>query len=849
VRLWKTLRTWRRARQFEADLAEEIRIHRELSGEAAFGSVALALEQSREVWGLAWLESWKQDVRYALRGFRRAPAFALGVIATIGLGLGLNTTMFTVMNAYALRPFAVHDPHALYSFSWSTKTGGSRNVSWQQYQDLRRQPVPFSEVLAYWNFPAQIDGRTVVGQAVSGNYFGMLGAPIALGRPLLPQDDGPVMVVSYNTWRNRFNTDPALLGRKIYVRGQPFDVVGIAAPAFDGVEGLPIGLWIPARMAASVLDADPFAAGQSGNLRLIGRLLPGISAKAAQAPLLAWVRQFDPEVISVEMISHATALPINGYTLALFVPLLAAFGLVLLIACANVSNMMLARALARQREMAIRVSLGASRTRLVRQLLTESVLLALPAATAGFVISEATIGAVQRLLFATIPPAMGRFLAIEDLSPDWRVFGFIFAASVTTAILFGLLPAFQTVRRRIVETNRGDFSSDYRPARLRNVLVAAQVAVSSLLLISTAIVLRGESRATAQPVGLDLHGVWDVRSIARHQPKVFERLSVEPGVEAVSAAWRAPLYGAPRRLAVIPADRKEWASYNLVSPGYFAVFRIPLLRGRLFTQAEADAEAPVVVVGEGAASRLWPGQGAVGQTVRIPLPPVRPDPYWTRLPRFTSALVVGVVRDVMSGVTADLGSQANFVDLYFPTYAGAVGNDSVLVRLRNSTTARQQLEAALDRIAPNLADFLNPMDDVLALQIYPFRAVAWVAEFLAGIALLMTLSGIYSVTAFLVAQRTKEIGIRMALGADQGSILRMVLRQSLVLAASGATLGVACALAVAPLFAHELAAIQPYDWFPYAATTAVVTLATIAASFAPARVAVTIDPVRTLRCD
>ncbi len=849
MRLWKHFRTWCHARQFEADLAEEIRLHRELSGEAAFGSVAAALEQSREVWGLAWLESWKQDVRYALRGFHRSPAFALGVVATIGLGLGLNTTMFTVMNAYALRAYAVRDPHALYSFFWSTKTGGTRNLSWQQYQDLRRQPAPFSDVLAYWGFPAQIGGRTVLGQAVSGNYFAMLGAPIALGRPLAPEDNGPVMVVSHTTWRDRFGSDPGLLGRKVYVRGQPFEVVGIAAPAFKGIESFPVGLWIPARMASSVLDADPFAAGQSGNLRLIGRLLPGMSAKAAQSPLLVWLRQFEPDAASIEMISHATPVPVNRDTLALFLPLLVAFALVLVIASANVSNMMLARALSRQREIAIRVSLGAGRARLLRQLLTESVLLALAAAATGFAISEATIRGVQHLLFATIPPAVGRFIAIEDLSPDWRVFGFILASSVVTAILFGLVPARQTIRSRILETNRGDFSSDYRRARLRNLLVVAQVTVCTLLLISTAIVLRGKTRATAQPVGLDLHGVWDVRSIARHQPKIVERLSVEPGVEAVAAAWHAPLYGAPRRLAVIRSGRKEWASYNLVSPDYFAVFRIPLLRGRLFTQAEADSEAPVVVAGEGAARRLWPGQDAVGQTIRIPLPALRPDPYWTRLPPFTSARVIGVVRDVMSGVTADLGSQADFIDLYFPTHAGALGNASVLVRLRDSTTARQRLERALDRIAPNLADFLNPMDDILAVQIYPFRAAAWIAEFLAGTALLMTLSGIYGVMAYVVTQRTKEIGIRVALGADRGSILRMVLRQSAMLAATGATLGAACALAVAPLFAHELAAIQPYDWLAYGVTAAVVLVAALVATFGPARLAVTVDPVRTLRCD
>jgi predicted permease len=556
----------------------------------------------------------------------------------------------------------------------------------------------------------------------------MLSAGIAMGRPLLPDDNGPVMVVSFATWRDRFDSDPGLLGRKVHVRGQPFEVVGITAPAFAGIESFPIGLWIPARMGSSVLDADPFVPGQSGNLRLVGRLFPAMSAKAAAAPVLVWLRQFEPKAIGVEMISRAVAIPINRDTLAMFVPLLVAFALVLVIACANVSNMMLARALARQREIAIRESLGAGRARLLRQLLTECVVLALPAAAVGFGISEATIGGAQRLLFATVPPALGRFLVIVNLSPDWRVFGFILAASVITAVVFGLAPALQTIRSRILETNRGDFSSDFRPARLRNLLVFAQVAVSTLLLITTAIVLRGESRVTTQPVGLDLRGVWDIRSIARHQPKVMESLSAEPGVEAAAAAWRAPLYGAPRRLVVMPSRHKQSASYNLVSPGYFEVFRIPLLRGRLFTQSEADSEAPVAVVGEGAARRLFPGRDAVGPTIRIALPATRPDPYWTRLPGFSSVRVIGVARDLMSGVTADMGSAANFVDFYFPTHAGALGNASVLVRLRDSASARQRIEAALGRIAPNVADFLNPMDDVLSVQIYPFRAAAWIAE-------------------------------------------------------------------------------------------------------------------------
>ena len=847
---FKKLRAWRRRGQFEADLAEEMRIHREMSGEAAFGSMALALEQSREVWGLAWLESWKRDLRYAARGLRRSPAFALGVIGAIGLGIGLNTTMFTVFNAYALRPYAVRDPYALYSISWYAKTGNSHWFTWDQFQNLRARKTVFSDVFACSGFPAQMGSRTWFGQPVTGNYFTMLGAPMALGRPLLPDDSGPVVVLSNEAWRTSYAADPAIVGRKIYLRGQPFKVIGVTGPAFSGIEIMPVGFWIPLRMTAAVTDTrDPFAPDAPASFHIVGRLQPGLTAEAAKEPLLAWSRGFAPDAVGVSMIQRATSVPLTHDAVITFIPLFTAFFLILVIACANVSNMMLARALSRQREIAIRISLGAARSRLIRQLLTESVLLALPAAAAGFLISETAIEGARRLLFATVPPAVARFLAIEDLSPDWRVFGFILAASIATALLFGLAPAIQTTRSRLVQANRGDFSSDYRPARLRNLLVIAQVAVCSLLLICTVIVLRSEGRAKVQPArALDTHGVWDLRLLARHQRQVADRLFQEPGVEAVAAAWQAPLYGSPRHIQVIPSSRTKpigW-SYNLVSAAYFPVFRIPLLRGRLFTEAESEAEAPVAVVGESTARRFWPHEDAIGQTIAIP-PPANPvDPMFTRLPPFPSARVIGVVADRMSGMVEN-GKEE--VCVYFPTHAGIMGNWGFLVRLRETANARRRLEAILDRIAPNLADFLNPMDDVYALQIYPFRITSWVASFLAGVALLMTLSGIYGVMTYLVSQRSKEIGIRMALGAAAWDVVRMVLRQSAWLAAAGAGIGVALALAIAPVFAHQMEVLQPYDWAPYAATAAVVLAAAVAASYAPARRAVGIDPVTTLRCD
>ena len=840
VPLWKKIRVWRERKRFEVDLEEEIRIHREMSGEAAFGSVALVMEQSREVWGLAWFETWKQDVRYALRGFRRSPAFVLGVVGAIGLGIGLNTTMFTVFNGYVLRPFAVHDPYGLYGFSWHDKAGRGHSFSVAQYEDLRRSTATFSDVLAYVSFVAQVDGRSLFGGLVSGNYFSTLGVGMMHGRPLLPDDNAAVMVVSYKAWRNKFAGDPDLVGRKVYLRGQPFEVVGITSPGFAGVENLPAGFWVPLQAWSALMEGDDlFGPKQPARLSLIGRLQPGATPESAKAALLPWLRHAAADAAGVSLRLNATPVPLEPDTVLSFIPLFTAFGLVLLIACANVSNMMLARALARRREIAIRISLGAARARLVRQLLTESILLALPAALLGFAIAAATLAGAQRLLFATLPPALGKVVAIEGMDPDWHVFLFAVAASTGAALVFGLLPAVQSTRVQLTAA---------RPARLRNILVVTQVAVCTLLLISTAVVLRSQGRAAAQPVGLDTRGVWDVRVLSRHQQKVIDQLAAEPGVEAVAAAARTPLFGSPRHIQIVPAGRNQRieVAYNLVSADYFSVFRLSMLRGRSFTPAEAEAEAAVTVVSDSTARRLWPGQDAVGQTIAI-ASPSSADASSVRVPHFTAVHVIGVTRDVIN-VGAGNGSEE--ASLYFPTHAGIYGNESVLVRMKDTRAdALARLESVLNRIAPSMASAIIAMDDMVALQLYPFRVTAWVGEFLAGVALLLTVSGIYGVMSYLVSQRTKEIGIRVALGADVGSVVRLVIRQSAWLAGVGAAVGVGLALAIAPVFAHVMEVIRPYDWLPYAATAALLLFGAAAASYAPAKRAVAIDPVRTLRVD
>jgi predicted permease len=531
--------------------------------------------------------------------------------------------------------------------------------------------------------------------------------------------------------------------------------------------------------------------------------------------------------------------------LAAFFPIFVAFGLVLAVACANVSNMMLARALSRQREIGIRVSLGAGRARLVQQLLTESVMLAWPAALAGFAISQATIRLGQRLLFATLPAVVSKMVRVPRLDPDARVFAFILAASFGATLIFGLIPAIQTTRSSLVQANRGDFGSEYRPTRLRNALVAAQAMVCCLLLIYTVVMMRCVERTASLDVGMRTRGVFDVQTAPKYKAAVVERLTSQPGIEGVAAAFRGPMYSPLHHIMVIPGGgRNELvAGYNFVSPEYFSVMRIPILQGRAYSPEEARSGAAVVVISDATAKRFWPGRNALGETLTIPAK--QRDTGAERLP--PSARVIGISRDAVNGIAAN-GLDATC--LYFPTIVAAAMNESLLVGVRvDKEAGRRIVEGAMDTIAPGAADEINPMDEVIATMIYPFRVTLWIGGFLAALALALTVSGVYGVMSFIVSQRSKEIGIRMALGAGGPAVLRMMLGQSMRLVGIGAALGGTVALMIAPVFANQIQAIKPYDPVAYGLGAMLVVATSLGAAAIPSRRALRINPVVTLRCD
>jgi len=868
----RALLVWRRV---EHELDEELRFHIEMqtrknvaagmdAREAArrarvqFGGVEQAKENCRDARGIGWIETLLQDVLCALRGFRRTPGFALTVVATIALGLGLNTTLFTIFNAYVLRPVAVRDPYSLYAFYWTNKNGDSERLTWREFEDFRKQNAAFSEVMGAHFLFARVEGHPLLGQLVTGNYFRMLGAGAAHGRTLLPGDDAahgsePVIVLSYSAWRRKFGGDPGMIGGKLILHGYPLLVIGIAREGFSGLGETPKDFWAPLSLSGQLQDGpNLFGPEQPRQIDVVGRLKPELSARQAVAALTTWVRQITADrreserAIGAHLRSQATAIPLNTEVFLFFSPILAAFGLVLLIACANVASMMLARAMARQREIGIRLSLGAARPRLIRQLLTESVLLALPAAAAGFALSQATIQYGERLMFATMPAEFAEFITVIPLPPDARVFGFMLAAAVVSAVLFGLAPAIQATRPNVMQAARGDFSSDFRPARLRNALVAGQITMCALLLICAGVLLRGARRLANFDVGLKTAGVVEMEIQEKFRARILERLASDPVVQTVVAVQSPPLDGALPTVPVVAGDSASavGAWYNFVSPEYFAVLEIPILRGRNFTRDEAAAGAPVAIISLATARLFWGNRDAVGQSIHI----VRDPQVHTqsRVLRHESVRVIGIARDVVS-CCAIQGLDKTCI--YLPTTPAEDG-DALLVRVHgDAEVARRKLDTEIAAINPGAIDQIHRMDQMRAAGVYPFQAASWVCAGIGALALLLTLSGIYGVLSYLVTQRTKEIGIRVALGASTGSVTFLVLRQSMRLAGFGIALGSVLALGVSRLFAAHLVGINMFDGLAYGGGVLLVIAASAAAAYFPSRRAARIDPTTTLRYD
>ena len=767
-----------------------------------------------------------QDIVYAVRGFRRSPGVVLTVIVTVGLALGLNTTMFTIFNAYVLRPFDVRDPYGIYTLSWATRNG-KRNPTFAEFEQLSARSSSIETAFLTEMIPVTIEGQTYMGQRVSANYFETLGVSAAMGRVAVERNS-PVMVLSYGAWKTKFNSDPQILGRSLAVAGEMHTIVGVGRAGFEGVAPAPMDFWIP-------LSNDHPATLNGAMVRL----KQGTSPREAQAELTVLGASLSADkpsgegTIGAELTSNAAPFSIlKGANYILFAPIFVAFGLILLIACANVANVLLARAAGRRKEMAIRLALGAGRSRIVRQLLVESMLLAIPAALAAFAIAQVTTRFALQLYFALVPHLLSGLVRILPLDPDLRVFGFLLIAAFGSTLAFGLAPAIHAARANV----------NFQRSRLRNTLVVSQVSVCVLLLIVSGILLRGNSALERYDPGFGTHNIFDLQVQNAATVSAMDKLRFEPWVENVSAVNRSPLTG----VRTIPVATLTGApirtGYDFVSPEMFDLLRVPILRGRPFTAQEGIAEAPAAIVTESTAKNFWPGRDPVGQVIRIePQAAVDRD----QVPAFRRAQVVGVVRDI---ATVDVFTSTATPVFFFPTHPRSANVQALMVRVKqDSRETRRLLLETMERLAPGSTRLAFSFDEMLGVEMFPFRMSLAIAAFLGGLALVLAVSGVYGVLSYLVEQRMREIGIRMALGASTAAVVRLVLGQSARFAIWGIGLGGLMALGISRLFASFLEQLNTYEPLVYLVAACAVFAAAMLAAYVPSRRAARVEPVSTLR--
>ncbi len=793
------------------------------------------------------------DIRYALRGFRRSPGFAFVAVVSLALGIGANTGIFSLVNVVLLRTLPVRNPEELVVFTISTadRFGGSA-IGQEQYRHIRDKNTVLQGFAAFTGDPMTVSGNGdaefTVGQRVSANFFETLGVRALIGRVFSPRDDRipegpPVCVISYGLWQRRFGGDPGIIGGDIKINGQSVTVLGVVPKEFNGFN-----------QGAQTDIIMPLNSADNSGLLTFGRLKPGLSIAQAQAQLDVLYHQVQTHGRRSSRLSESRIVLRPGnqgvgrlriqYQRPLLM-LLAVVGLVLLIACANIGNLLMARASGRERETAIRLALGAGRGRLVRQLLAESLLMTTVGAAVGMVLAYAA----DHTLVALAPRQIGGALLILDVSPDWRVLLFTLGVAILVSVLAGLAPAIQSTRPEMGPSLKGE-AGMRAPGRfsLTNALVVVQVAVSLMLLIGAGLFLRSLHNLKSVDLGFDpehmvlltiepeLSGYSDTAS-QTFMENLVERARSLPGVIAVSPGLISPLSGefsiggihVPGYVPQ-PDERPEiWT--NWVGPDYFKTLKTSLMAGRVFTDQDGLANN-VAIVNEKAVAHFWPNQTPIGKHVR----------FGRATTDFT---VVGVVKDVKSeSLRADAEAT-----VYFPFRQSQRSHITLHVRVAGS--ARPVISAVLREIraldpnlaASNVTTMAAQLDRTIALD----RLMATLMSLFGMLAVVLAAVGLYGVMAFAVTARTREIGIRMALGAGSGRMLRQVLRESAVLTIIGIALGVPGALLASHEVGSLLYGLSATDTGTYIALALALAGIGLGAAWIPARRATRVDPMVALR--
>jgi predicted permease len=858
----------------ERELAEELGFHIEketrqlieqgLSPEEArdraharFGSTTVVADECRDERGTAVVDNTIGDVQFALRTFRRSPVASLTIVVTVAIGLGVVAVLFTILNTFLFRVDQVPDVSEIYGVQRPQSPDGSPSpLTRQSYEKLRRETNVFTDTYAALpDIDLRVDGRMMAVVLVTGNFFEIVRVNPVIGRALEPDDDAPaggnaVIVLSDKGWTRHFKRDPGVIGRSVLVNNAPFEIVGVMPEGFRGLEVSAPDFWAP---LSQLGQFRPFHLGKEDQVgvQIVGRLKPGLSPPAARAQLAAWDSNQSPATdrqtaAGIELVPRRGTLPQPMEAFALFTPLFMAFGLILLIGCANVANLLLARGVARQREIGIRLALGASRRRIVRQLMTESLLLALGAAALGYVLSRLALEGAVYWALRVMPMDLGD-VNLNVPAADWRVGLFLVLAAIAATAFFALMPALQATRIDPVRTLRGELVKADRPSRARNALIGVQVFASALLLICAAIFLRSALASARFDPGLRTADT--VMIDFANEPKrtvMVQAIAAESVITAYAAA-RPGLLSFPRAGFADTGAGKAAVAYKFVSGGYFDVLGIPIVRGRSFTSAERDDD-PVVVISESTARMLFPNRDAVGETFRL-----EPNMNSPTQPKDEPALparmvtVVGISRDVAGFRFTDVKDAGIFIptslDVPHTVAMARVSGDPEL--------ARQRLLDNLTKVDPNMGMIVT-LRTVARLERFLLGVAFWIALILGLLALVLTLSGLYSVLSYLVEQRTREIGVRMALGASTRNVTGLMLSQTTrpvlygLLAGAGLAAALAGALLASPVGALTTV-VQVADPVAYAASLLIIMAACAVAAWIPAARASRLEPMKTLR--
>ncbi len=810
------------------------------------------------------------DLRYGARMLLKKPGFTLIAVLTLALGIGANTAIFSVVNAVLLRPLPYAEPESLVAL-WESNTRrpeGRNAISYPNFFDWRAQSKSFERMASYYTNDMAFTGiatpvnlRSAV---VSPELFGTLGVKPQLGRWFVGEEEKPgirAAIINHGLWQRQFGGDPNIVGRAVTLNGKPFNVVGVMPAGFQfPIEAEPVEVWVTSSIDGEKSDPkEPAQNEQRGAhfLQAVGRLKPGVTLEQAQAEMNVIGANLEKQYPDSNTRRGVMLIPYHNdlthdYSEALWL-ILGAVGCVLLIACVNVANLLLARATARYKEIAVRAALGADRWRVIRQLLTESLSLALVGGLLGLLLAWWGTAALIRLIPEDVP-------RLAEISIDRWVFGFTLLISAVTGVVFGLAPALQASKVELTEAmkegSRGSGAGGGR-GRLRGALVVAEIAIALVVLIGAGLLLQTFRRLQQVDLGFDTHNILtatvelpDARYPKPEQAAAFyqillDRLKAMPGVEAVSAIVPQPLSGDTMMISFdiegrnIPKGERPASHFRSISLDYFSVMKIPLLAGRAFTERD-DAHSPgVVIVNETFAKRHFPNESPIGKHVK-PGIAHEGEPVWRE--------IVGVVKDVKHRQSLSRDYEPEY---YLPHAQMPINSMNLIVRATNDprSLARslQHEVQSLDRDIPVFR--IKTLEQYLGVAVAQPKFNALLLSLFAGLALLLTAIGLYGVMSYSVIQRAQEIGIRIALGARTGDVLKMVLRQGLKLTAMGLLIGLAAAYALTRYMQSLLFGVKATDPLTFAAISLLLVAVALLACWLPARRATEVDPLEALRTE